>query len=237
MALKQDMIKVFDATAGRAFCRVAGRMAPAVDEAAAPRESPRRVLVIRPGGIGDAVLVVPMLRAIRDAWPAAELDLLLERRNAGVLRDTGLADGILLYDRILRDLPTAIRRGYDLVIDTEQYHRLSAVVAWLTRAPRRIGFRTNDRERMFTETVPYDQSLYEVHSFLELASAAIGRPLSWNPEQAFFPVSEQARKFTDRVLADLPETTLVAIHPGASIPERRWPTERYARLARMLADD
>ncbi len=235
MALKQDVIKVVDATAGRLACRLLGRAAGS-DDSGRDVRPPQRVLVIRPGGIGDAVLVVPMLQALRETWPSAELDLLLERRNAGVLHDTGLADKIFLYDRIVRDLPEVMRRKYDVVIDTEQYHRLSAVVALMTRAPRRIGFRTNDRARLFTATVPYDQSLYEVYSFLELAGAATGRVPSWSPERPFFPVSQQALEFTDRVLAELPAATLVAIHPGASIPERRWPTERYARLARMLAD-
>lgn len=42
--------------------------------------------------------------------------------------------------------------------------------------------------------------------------------------------------FAERALESLPGRELVAIHPGASIPERRWPPERYARVARLIVD-
>ena len=55
----------------------------------------------------------------RNAPTSAELDLLLEKRNVGVVGETGLASHVFLNDRPLRGLLTVLRRGYDLVIDTE----------------------------------------------------------------------------------------------------------------------
>ncbi|RMG44195.1 MAG: glycosyltransferase family 9 protein [Acidobacteria bacterium] len=235
MSLRVDVLKAIDALVGPALCALLARRAARLDRRPAA-DPPRRILVIRPGGIGDAVLFIPMLRALRRRWPQARLELLVEARNAGVVAGTDLADEVLRYDRPLAGLRRVLSRSYDLVIDTEQYHRLSAVVACLTGAPRRIGFATNIRRRLLTTGVPYDQELYEVYSFLELAERATGEPAPFDPDSPFLVPDAASARFAEerlRPLADLPR---VAIHPGASIPERRWPPERYGEVARMLAE-
>jgi lipopolysaccharide heptosyltransferase II len=235
MSLASDMLKVLDVLVGRPLCVLVAPLAGAWSRADRSR-APERILVIRPGGIGDAVLFVPMLDALRASWPDARLDLLVERRNAGVVRHLGSVDRVLLYDRP-GDLVRTVRGHYDLVVDTEQYHCLSTLVAAATRAPRRIGFGTNVRRRLLTETVPYDRQRYEALSFLELARLATGRETSWDPDRPFYPVPSGDERDASAWLAPLAGRPLVAIHPGASIPERRWPSERYAALARRLAEE
>jgi lipopolysaccharide heptosyltransferase II len=236
MGVQADLLKAVDAVAGRALTALLAVWPDRAARARAASETPRRVLVIRPGGIGDAVLFIPMLRALREAWPAAELHLLLERRNRGVLQGTDLADQLHSYDSP-RSLLQALRVHYDLVIDTEQFHYLAAIVCWLTRAPRRIGFATNSRRKLLTEAVAYDEAVYEVHSFLNLARTATGRQAAWDPDAPFYPLPDAARGRAREWLSPLGDRPRVAIHPGASIPERRWPPERYAELALMLARD
>ncbi|MBP7145901.1 MAG: glycosyltransferase family 9 protein [Acidobacteria bacterium] len=235
MSWLSDAIKVADVLVGRPACVGLGLLPRARRRPAAPAE-PRRILVIRPGGIGDAVLFIPMLQHLRKVWPDVQIDLLAERRNAGVVTGTGLFAEVLLYDKFPGGLARALRGRYDLVIDTEQYHCLSAVVAFLTGAPRRVGFGTNVRRRMLTDELPYDQEVYEVYSFLELARVATGREPEWDPQKPFYPLNAQALDYAGRVLAPLGERPIVAIHPGASIPQRRWDPQRYAALARMLAE-
>lgn len=236
MGLMGDAIKVVDFLAGRPLCLLLG-LASRFRKREVREGDPSRILVIRPGGIGDAVLFIPMLQALRRNWPRAEIVLLMERRNSGVIEGTGLADQVLRYDNPVRGLGRALRLRFDLVIDTEQYHCLSAVVAFLTGAPRRIGFGTNWRRGLLTHSVPYDQELYEVFSFLQLAETATGEKHQWDPEIPFYPLPEPALVFARQALIPLGERPLVAIHPGASIPERRWPPTRYGALAAELAQD
>lgn len=236
MPLLADILKVLDALLGQPLCLALAPLARLVTRVRTQAgEAPRRILVIRPGGIGDAVLFLPLLREVRRAWPGVALDLLLERRNANVVAATGLADEIYHYDRLRHGLFAVLARRYDLVIDTEQYHRLSAIVALATGAPRRIGFATGPRRRLFTETCRYDRQRYEVRSFLDLARLATGREPAWDPDLPFYPVTAEARQRAQAALLPLGERLLVAIHPGASIPERRWPPERYGAVARALA--
>ena len=229
MGLRADAIKMLDVAVGR----VLTRLLPASGPPPRATGEPGRVLVIRPGGIGDAVLFVPLLRHLREAWPDAELGLLCERRNLGVIEGTGLVDAAWCYDRP-GDLLAVLRRRWDLVIDTEQMHALSALVARATGAPRRVGFGTNSRRRMLTDPVPYDLERYEALSFLALGRVATGREPRWDPDEPFYPVSPGAAAWARDRLASLPRPR-VAIHPGASIPQRRWPPARYAEVARRLA--
>ncbi len=237
MSLAADLLQVADFLVGKPAVRLLGPVARRIGRLPAGGP-PRRILVIRPGGIGDAVLFIPMLRELRRAWPGCRIDLLLERRNAGVLAGTGLSDRILRYDAGPGALLAVLRGRYDLVIDTEQYHCLSSIVAMMTRAPRRIGFATGSRRRLYTETVPYDRQRYEVLSFLDLAEKATGRAPRWDPDEPFYPVPAAARRVAGQALGEVRRAgrPLVAIHPGASIPVRRWPPERYAAVARGLAD-
>lgn len=238
MTLRADLLKAVDPIVGRSLAALLGWVPRRERGVTGSGPTPARVLVIRPGGIGDAVLFIPMLQALRDAWPKAELHLLLERRNRGVLEGTSLVDRIHVYDDLRparSGLPAVLRQRFDVVIDTEQFHYMSAIVAWMTGAPRRIGFSTNARGRLLTEGVPYDEAIYEVHSFLDLAARATGREARWNPEKPFYAVPAEALAQAREWLAPLEGGPRVVIHPGASIPERRWPPERYAELALMLA--
>lgn len=220
------MLKAVDRTVGRCLTRVLGWIR---FRASAPlgrtQHSIRRVLIIRPGGIGDAVLLVPALRVLRQRIPSAEIDVLAEARNAGVFALCDAVTAVLLYHRVT-DLFRVMTRPYDVVIDTEQWHRLSAVLAFLTRSPVRVGFATNERARLFTHRVPYTQSSYEARSFLDLVVALTGRPDAVDPVVPY--VSVQSSPERDRAQPS------VVLFPGASVPERRWGSERFGDLARCL---
>lgn len=186
-----------------------------------------RILVIRPGGIGDAVLLAPAISALRGAFPDSSVEVLAERRNAGVFDLISGVDRLFCYDRGV-DLIRVLRRRYDVVIDTEQWHRLSAVVAVLTRAPVRVGFATNKRARLFTHQVPYRHDSYEVLNFIGLIEAITGRRIPFEEESPFVSVSP-------RYVDERQVYPTVVLFPGASVPERRWGNEQFGELAARLA--
>ena len=64
-------------------------------------DRPGSFLVIRPGGIGDAVLLVPALLALREGFPHAVITVLAERRNSAAFSLCGAVDKVLLYDKPL----------------------------------------------------------------------------------------------------------------------------------------
>jgi lipopolysaccharide heptosyltransferase II len=189
-------------------------------------------LIIRPGGIGDAVLLTPAIKVLRRAYPEATIDLLAERRNAGIFSMVPEVDKVFHYDSP-RELVGVLGRRYDFVIDTEQWHRLSAVVSRFTTASLSIGYATNERSRLFTHHIPYSQDEYEAISFLNLLI-----PLGIDEDAAFpasfLSVSDTAEQRTESLLGEFSGKSFVTLFPGGSIPIRRWGVERFKLLSGIL---
>lgn len=193
---------------------------------------PKTVLIIRPGGIGDAVLLIPTIKALKKAYPACTIDILAERRNAAVF---DLASGmrtVYLYDTIA-GLSSVLRNRYDAVIDTEQWHRLSAVLAKLTGSPVSIGYATNERKKLFAHSIHYTHDDYEADSFLNLLTP-LGIAETDEIRTPFFVVPETSKIKARTLLESLACRPFVTIFPGASIPERRWGTDKFATVAQRL---
>jgi ADP-heptose:LPS heptosyltransferase len=192
------------------------------------------LFIIRPGGIGDAVLLAPSIRSLKKTCPAIHITVLAEQRNAGVFPLIPGVDRLLCYDSPC-ELLQVFQRSYDAVIDTEQWHRLSAVVARFVPASVKIGFDTNERRRMFTHQIPYTHDDYEAISFvhllapLEIEAEAVE---AWVP---FLSVPDAASGKAAGLLEPLHNEPFVIIFSGASIPERQWGTGRFRQVAEMLS--
>lgn len=189
------------------------------------------ILIIRPGGIGDAVLLIPVIQAIKEKHPAAMITILAECRNSAVFALSADVDQVLRYDRPL-ELLTAVRGTYDVVIDTEQWHRLSAVVARLARAPLLIGYATNERSRLLNCRILYSHDDYESESFFNLA-APLGVLCRHVPER-FLEIPATAEANASKLVSDLDGTNFVVMFPGASIHERKWGADRFRQVAELL---
>lgn len=193
-------------------------------------------LIIRPGGIGDAVHLFPMIQLLKTHYPYATVDILAEKRNSTVFALSPDVSKVLRYD-VPFEFLSLISRPYDVVIDTEQWHHLSAIVARFMRSAITIGFGSNERRRMLTFPMPYSHDEYELESFIRLLiplgviqSADIHNRMPW------IHVSESVSKMAEVFLRSLSGRDFVAIFPGASIPERRWNVERFRSVALQLQE-
>lgn len=195
----------------------------------------RRILLLRPGGIGDAVLLVSVILYIRKRYPQSQITILAEKRNAAVFELCPSIIRLLYYDRPV-EIFRVLRTQYDVVIDTEQWYRLSAVVTRLVRAPVKIGFATNNRRRMFTHGITYDQSAYEPDNF-----AALLKPLGADDRSDAGPVTldipYQAASRAGELLLPLGCDPFIVIFPSASVPEKCWGTEQFCQVAQKMVDN
>jgi ADP-heptose:LPS heptosyltransferase len=251
LPLRLRLLKRLDHSVGAWLCRrvrpaFAGRWETGGDVRPVWRGNPvpkagiARILVIRPGGIGDAVLTFPMLRALRECYDEASIDVLGERRNADVYRINGLVREVYCYDagplassRLLRELAA---RRYPLIVDTEQYHHFSAVTANYLHPTYICGFDTVGRGRLQTHRVRYTDSIYEVYSFLRLAETLIGHPVPFERDQPFLEVDARWRDWAAQALAGHDQRPIAVIVPGASTPHKYWPPQRYAAVATWLIE-
>ncbi|MDD2898847.1 MAG: glycosyltransferase family 9 protein [Desulfuromonadaceae bacterium] len=224
-----QLMKLFDAVIGR----IVASVFPAPLQITPPC-TVTSLLLIRPGGIGDAVLLAPAINSLKKTFPSARVSILAEKRNAGIFCLIPGVDNLLCYDSP-GELFQALLGSYDVVIDTEQWHRLSAVVARMVSAPVKIGFCSNERRRMFTHTVPYSHDDYETLSFVRLLKPLGIEGAKMNGGVPFLFVPHAATDTVAGLLEPIQGDRFVTIFPGASIRERRWGAERFRRVAEILA--
>jgi lipopolysaccharide heptosyltransferase II len=249
MKFKIKGLKILDAVLGRAAGALAKAfIQPRPDEGnrkrnfsvATESENKLKILVIRPGGIGDAALLYPLLSALKWHFNNSEIDVLAEKRNSGIFGGCPYVNEIFLYDSgPFSVLYKTLKRNYDVVIDSEQWHRLSAVFAYLTRAPIRVGFGTNDRSELFTHAVPYSHDQYEVFSFLDLASAITGDRHQFNNMSPFIPIDQRLiLRFSPRIKELRNRCGAIAgIFSGATTRERRWGISKFVALTEGLINE
>jgi len=213
---------------------------------------PRNILVIDFGQLGDVVLSLPALRAIRGRFPHAKITVAIGKPGGEIVRLSGYADDVLEVDRVgLRDGPKLIsigrifkfvadvrRQKYDFVIDL---HSLSEtnLLGFLSGAPRRLYARRPGRSiDILANFEPRPQreasSAHAVDRYLDVI-----KPLGIKdpPRVPRLRTATAANTAVENLLkkekADA-GTLLVGIFPGAGHASRRWPLEHFAEIADHL---
>jgi ADP-heptose:LPS heptosyltransferase len=212
---------------------------------------PQRILAIKTYGLGNLAMILPALGVLRRGLPDAEIDFLTLDENRPLLERSGVVsrviglkfDGYVGLIRSFRQVLRALRgRRYDLVIDFEQFIKLSAILSFLTGAPHRIGFNTDRQRRgwLYTTRIVYRDSEHMSRIFMRLL-----RPLEIDMAQA--PVSietkpeEEAQvvRLLSELGVDVSHQAVVAVHVGCGpnfykVALKRWPTDHFTRLCDEL---
>lgn len=223
----------------------------------AAQEAPKRVLVVRLGAVGDVVRTLPAVRLLRQTWTSARIAWVVENGPAPLLEGHPDIDQVLILDRKTVSSPRAWIRGQafsaiksfladlrafraDLSLDFQSSLK-SALVARLSRAPRRFGFdRPFDRENshlLATHRVPLKVSrISRVERAVALALAAGAAD---GPRLADLALRKEEIESGRRLAQDLlPRGPRIALAPFSS-PRQRWkryPIEHWAEVARGLID-
>jgi len=201
-----------------------------------------RLLIVLPGAIGDVIRALPLLGRIRRAWPDGRLGWAVEPPSAPLLAGHPWLDRLLVFDRRrgLRGFATFLRRvreeRWDVALDLGRGIK-SAVIAYASGAPERLGFaRTDGREggwMLATRRLPpQDAAPSKLSQFL-----AFGDALGLPPAAVEFgvaPTPEDARE-ADGLTAGL-DGPLVAACIGSTCPSRRWFPEETAAVLRALRE-
>ncbi|RNC67617.1 MAG: glycosyltransferase family 9 protein [Desulfuromonadales bacterium] len=229
MSVKIRLIKWFDDVFGRLLV-VMGRALP-YKELEVPV---RRILVIRPGGIGDALLLLPLIKSIKLKNPTLHLTLLAEKRNSAVFSMCHFIDCVFCYDKY-GELCHALEASYDAVIDSEQWYRLSAVIAKCTGAAIRVGFASNERSYLFTDTIPYRFDVHEAINFNNLLTPI--KDYLNDPQLTFdnlIDIPADATKSAELLLGETGHSSFVVLFPGGSVSEKQWGAENFSYLVERL---
>ncbi len=202
-----------------------------------------RILVVRPDRIGDVVLSLPVLNALRSRWPEAYLAMLVRPYT----RDVPAGNPCL--DAIIEDDPEAGHRGLGGFLGQVRHlrtHRFDTALmllptmrhAWmlfLAGIPRRVGVgRTIYQTLTFTRSVSRDGYVplrHESDYCLDLARTIDAREPGGLP---LIEVPESERRQAREMLNRPDGMPLIGIHPGNGRNAPNWSAERYGVLAKRL---
>src|SRR5690242_1700013 len=208
-----------------------------------------KILVRTTNWVGDAVMSIPALRAIRSRWPDAEIVLLARPWVADLYRGQGYANRILVYENKGKHkgfwgrerLARALRREKFDVAVLFQNAFDAAWIAWRARIPERIGYARDGRGFLLTRAIPISKGEaphHEVYDYLELLRAAGWLERLPRVDEINIAVAGQDREKALEHLfaAGLRKNAVrIAFASGAAYGSAKcWEPERYAELADRL---
>jgi heptosyltransferase II len=208
-----------------------------------------KILIRATNWVGDAIMALPAIRAIRSR-PDANISILARSYVADIYRDQNVANELIIYDhrgkhagifgreRLVAELRL---RGFDVAILLQNAFD-AAWLAWRACIPQRIGYARDGRSILLTKAVPAPKPgeipAHEKFYYLELLRRA-----GWIdsvPDELFIKlhVNEASRARTAQQLAAAgvrPAAIRIAIGAGASYGSAKcWPPSRFAELANHL---
>lgn len=202
---------------------------------------PRKILVVRLKAIGDVIMASPVVRALRKAYPAAELHVLTRSASEPMLRYNPNPSRVLLYPEkgaswgaMLAFLKSIRAARYDWVIDLEATPRSAWVVA-ASGAPVRVGYAFRVRKWTFTHPVPINRwRRFQGDVCLELVRS-LGVPDDGIRTELFLGPDEKA--WADAYFAR-PEVAaqpfLIGFNPTGAWTSKQWPVEHWRKLVGLL---
>lgn len=209
-----------------------------------------KVLIVKLSALGDVVQSLPVAMAIRTQMRDAQVDWLVEKPSAPLLRDHPALNRILVSPRhevtqgdgniftALTGFGRELRSvTYDAVLDLQGLMKSAMLVA-LCKAERKIGFKGGKEPLAawpLTERLdPYDPDRHALERYLDLLEP-LGLMRPAHPQFGLEP-SQEALGRIDRLVGERVEgEPLVVLHPVAKWESKLWPFEHWAELARGLA--
>src|SRR5215213_5067133 len=195
---------------------------------------PRNILVIDFGQLGDVVMSLPALRAIRTRFPTASITVAVGKPGQELI---ALRDGpkLISIGRIARLVARVRKNKFDFVIDLHSYYETN-LLGFLSGAPHRLYARRENRSLdflgNFNPRPPKEtRSAHLVDRYLEMLkplgiqNAARTPALKTNPTADF--AVEALLKKEKAHSGEL----LVGLFPGAGHVGRLWPLENFVQVA------
>lgn len=206
----------------------------------------RKILIVKPSSLGDIVHSLPVLDSLKRRFPDSTIHWVVARGFEGILEGHPMIERLWIIDKDdwkklsramvsvseLRNLFRSLRsERFDCVIDLQGLLR-SGIITGATGAPLRIGFReAREGSRLFyTHTVEGGKDVHAVDRYLKIA-----RFLGCDTGEVFFPFPGCGTAFTDLALpSGIACGRYAVLVPGARWASKRWPAEKFGRLAARL---
>ncbi|MCX5781726.1 MAG: glycosyltransferase family 9 protein [Elusimicrobia bacterium] len=204
------------------------------------------ILIIKLSALGDTILLMPILRALRDKYPKAKITAICTKINLDVLKVCPYINEVLIIN--IRNLvfnPFSIiklfkNKKFDLALDFDQWTRISPLLAFFSGALYRIGFKTNNQYRhyLYTHFVEHSQTKHELDCFADILKVLEIKNINKNLE---FWVDDASKHHSEKLLLEnglKQGDAFIVFHPETPLHggQRQWPAEKYVELGKKLSE-
>jgi heptosyltransferase-1 len=213
-------------------------------------ENFKNILIAKPSSLGDIVLALPALRALRLSFPEAKISWLIRPEFAELIENHPYLNGIITFDRkllgkawfhpgafgALMSLIRKLRRSkFDIIFDFQGLFR-TASLAWLSGCKLRFGM-ANAREFatfFYTNKVPQNiECIHMVDYYLKIIQAAGASDFG---VEFVFPQNAAAEDSVGKLRASHRiEKNYAVLIPGSAHQDKCWPPERFAQVAAKIS--
>ena len=220
--------------------------------------SPRVILVLRTGSLGDTLCAIPAMRKVRRSFPEAKIILMTARESnsfksnpQNILKDMGLYNGLIVYSprslynlKHIRALSRRIKnQEVDLLVYLSQAD--SSVIRllrdmfffYLAGCKRVCGLRLS-KHLILRLPQKYCRNFdQEAERLLKIVSP---EGISRSDMVFNLPVNPANKKKVDDLLPadlELNNRLIIAVSPGTNMAVKHWPVEKFIKLCRILQEE
>lgn len=223
---------------------------------------PKNILILKLGGIGDTLLILPAVKALKNKFPLTRLTLFVEKSGAEIIRDTPYIDeivsftefytyrgytklfGLSFFGEGYNLIKFLFKRRFDIFIEFQNLYRWNSIfkpllISYLSRARFRLGLNIYNRGFFLTHKVQENpqEIKHHIQRYLEVVQL-LGANSSNSLPEIFISSSDSdfARNFIKNngiKSSDL----LIGIHAGSNLLlhlRNSWPKERFIEVANNL---
>ena len=213
----------------------------------------RRILIIAPNWIGDAVMTQPLLASIKSLYPKSKIDVLASSWVAPIYRACSEVSEVIEAKFEHKKLQWQMRKQLAKEIEQANYEACfilpnslkSALIPWLANIPFRIGYRGELRYGLINIGLDNPSKINRppmVEHYLALSQLLKERSQQTAIHEATpkLNILSTAKESIEASLhkVNIDQKSVYVMCPGAEYgPTKRWPTEHFAKLAQSLIAD
>ncbi|MFQ5353766.1 MAG: glycosyltransferase family 9 protein, partial [Thermodesulfobacteriota bacterium] len=197
----------------------------------------KKILLRVPNWVGDAVMTLPALKALHEAYKGAEISILAKKTVIPIYENNPAVSDIIEYSaehkgvRGRFKLSKKLRSGdFELAVLFQNAFD-AAFISFITGIPRRVGYGRDMRSGLLTKAVPFTEEVKRLHHieyYLNIIKALGGPVAAGNSVPELYAGQEEIKKakafLSEKGISNCP---LIGAAPGASFgPAKMWPAER-----------
>jgi len=215
-----------------------------------PIQNIQTVLFIKLAAIGDSILLIPTLRTLKQNFPEAKITFVCSPINYAILKKIPYIDELVSVEihsflkhpmQFFAFIKKLREKKYDVVIDAEQWPRISVMMFALTKYDYAIGFSTENQYRhfLFNSVVTHTKTRHELEDFLALLEP-LGINITEEDKKLEYFLNDKDFKFAEDFWSQhhFENRTVICLHPGCGengLP-REWPVRNYIKLGKRLLE-